>query len=78
MAMLTRPDLPVPRRSLSDAAHYEQGRCSSSVLHAARKTLQGQLAVCDGSKVTQQVSGRFDATAKDACPACVKALSLPR
>lgn len=52
---------------------YEQGRAADGQLHAARKTLQGMKAVCDGSKITVVISGRFDPTVQDACPACVDA-----
>ena len=52
---------------------YEQGIAAGSpALHAARRTLQGLKALCDGRKV-EPISGRFDATAAEACPACVDA-----
>jgi hypothetical protein len=53
---------------------YEQGTCGSPLVHAARKTLQGHKAVCDGARIETFVSGRFDGAAAGVCPACAEAV----
>ncbi|MDX6287770.1 MAG: hypothetical protein QOG53_3255 [Frankiales bacterium] len=67
--------VPAPRTA-TPASAYEQGGCGSSLVHAARKTLQGHKALCDGSPIIEWHSGRFDATATQACPDCAAAVSV--
>jgi hypothetical protein len=50
---------------------YERGACGMGRIHAARKTLQGTRAVCDGALPLTRLGGRFDHEALDSCLACI-------
>ena len=60
--------IPAPRTATTSA---EVGRTGdSTVLHAARKTLAGQKALC-GAGSLHLVPGRFDPTSADSCTECL-------
>lgn len=42
--------------------------------HAVKPTVNGRRALCGAGLITTHVPGRFDASAEQACPACVAAL----
>jgi hypothetical protein len=46
---------------------------SALVLHAARKTLNGPVALCGAGRITRAV-GRFRSDLRNACTACAAAL----
>jgi uncharacterized protein YijF (DUF1287 family) len=49
---------------------FERGGCADSVIHAARKTLDGFRALCDSSRAVASLGGRFDVNAEESCASC--------
>lgn len=74
METISTPALPLPRAADVHSS-YEQGRCTRGELHAARNTLNGQRALCDGRKIVSRATGRFELRSPAACPECVAAVT---
>ena len=61
--------IPTQRAPHAASSSYEQGMAGSPVIHAARRSLQGPRAICNGSQL-DPISGRFDVAAAHPCPEC--------
>ncbi len=72
--MLKSESVPMPTQRvirLPEApTTYERGGCADTVVHAARKTLDGHRALCDPSRAVASLGGRFDINGEDSCANC--------
>ena len=59
------------------SSHYEAGciRPIDGLVHAVRKKLSGDFALCGAGRVETHLVGGFDGDAEDACPSCLAALA---
>jgi hypothetical protein len=50
---------------------FERGSTDSGRIHAVRKTLNGNRAVCDAAVELNRLGGRFDRDDLDSCLTCI-------
>jgi hypothetical protein len=77
-SVVTMSAVQIPTQREPAPSSYEQGHGTGDVVHAARKTLRGPAALCDGTAVTSLLAGRFDPVTAGACPACAGLLTASR